>query len=73
MHLGWVFRPYFIYPASPTLWHEKAMKIALTLRDLGIITGNEDGTFRPEQPITRMEAANLIYRTLAYLGKFSPI
>ncbi|MCR4433949.1 MAG: S-layer homology domain-containing protein [Caldiserica bacterium] len=49
------------------------MKIALALRDLGIITGYEDGTFRPGQPITRMEAANLIYRTLAYLGKLSTI
>jgi len=58
---------------SPTLWDGKARKIALALRDLGIITGYEDGTFRPEQPITRMEAASLIYRILAYLGKLPPL
>lgn len=54
---------------SPTLWEGKARKIALALRDCGILLGYEDGTFRPDQPITRIEAANLIYRTLAYLGK----
>jgi len=54
---------------SPTLWDSKARKIALALRDLGILTGYEDGTFRPDQPITRMEATSLIYRALAYLGK----
>jgi len=54
---------------SPTLWDGKARKIALALRDLGILTGYEDGTFRPDQPITRIEAASLIYRALAYLGK----
>ena len=58
---------------SPTLWDGKARKIALALRDLGIITGYEDGTFRPDQPITRMEAASLIYRTLASLGKIAPL
>jgi len=58
---------------SPNLWEGKARKMALTLRDLGIITGYEDGTFRPNQPITRMEAASLIYRALAYLGKLPPL
>jgi hypothetical protein len=43
------------------------------LRDLGILTGYADRTFRPNQPITRMEAASLIYRTLAYLGKIPPL
>lgn len=57
---------------SPTLWEGKARKIALALRDLGIITGYEDGTFRPDQPLTRMEGASLIYRTLAYLGQLPP-
>jgi hypothetical protein len=41
----------------------------LVLHDLGIVTGYEDGTFRPEQPITRMEAASIIYQALVYLGK----
>jgi len=57
---------------SPTLWQGKARKIALALRDMGIITGYEDGTFRPDQPITRIEAASIIYRALAYLGKIPP-
>ncbi|MGB9834905.1 MAG: S-layer homology domain-containing protein [bacterium] len=58
---------------SPTLWEGKARKIALTLRDLGILTGYEGGTFRPDQPITRIEAASLIYRALAFLGKLPPL
>ena len=58
---------------SPTLWAGKARKIALALKDLGILTGYEDDTFRPEQPITRIEAASLIYRTLSYLGKLPPL
>jgi len=57
---------------SPTLWDGKARKIAMALRDLGILTGYEDGTFRPDQPISRIEAASLIYRTLSYLGRLSP-
>jgi len=57
----------------PTLWQGKARKIALALRDLGILTGYEDGTFRPDQPITRIEAASLIYRALSYLGKLPPL
>ena len=58
---------------SPTLWEGKARKIALALRDMGIITGYEDGTFRPDQSINRMEAASLIYHTLACLGKLPPL
>jgi len=58
---------------SPTLWQGKARKIALALKDLGILTGYEDGTFRPDQPITRIEAASLIYRTLSLLGKLPPL
>ncbi|MCR4434218.1 MAG: N-acetylmuramoyl-L-alanine amidase [Caldiserica bacterium] len=54
---------------SPTLWEGKARRIVLALYDLGIITGYEDGTFRPDQPITRMEAVSLVYRALNYLGK----
>jgi len=54
---------------SPTLWDGKARKIALVLHDLGILTGYEDGTFRPDKPITRIEAAVLLYRALSYLGR----
>ncbi|MCR4428610.1 MAG: S-layer homology domain-containing protein [Caldiserica bacterium] len=43
--------------------------MVLTLHDLGIVTGYEDGTFRPEKPITRLEAASLIYSTLIFLKK----
>ena len=32
------------------------------LNGLGIITGYEDGTFRPEKPITRQETTALVYR-----------
>ena len=58
---------------SPTLWEGKARKMVLALRDLGIIRGYEDGSFRPDQPITRMEAASMIYKALAYLGKLPPL
>ena len=54
---------------SPTLWEGKARKAVLALRDLGILTGYEDGTFRPNQPMTRLESAIMIYRVLAFLGK----
>jgi hypothetical protein len=47
--------------------------MVLALRDLGILTGYDDGTFRPDQPITRMEAAALLYRALMYLDKLPPI
>lgn len=30
----------------------------------GIISGYEDGTFRPQEPITRAEVAAMIYRIL---------
>ena len=32
--------------------------------DLGIVKGYEDGTFRPANPITRAEAAKIIYETM---------
>jgi len=54
---------------SPTLWDGKARKIALALRDCGILQGFPDGTFRPDQPLTRLEGALLLYRALAFLGK----
>ncbi|MBC7105673.1 MAG: S-layer homology domain-containing protein [Firmicutes bacterium] len=32
----------------------------------GLVTGYPDGTFRPQQPVTRAEAAVLIFRTMQY-------
>ena len=34
----------------------------------GIIVGHEDGAFRPEDPLTRAQAAALIHRTAQYFG-----
>jgi len=58
---------------SPTLWEGKARRAVLSLHDLGILTGYEDGTFRPDQPLTRLEGVFLIYRTLAFLEKVPPL
>lgn len=40
------------------------------LADLGIITGYEDGTFRPSGTLTRAEAAAMISRMLHYSGEY---
>ena len=37
------------------------------LAELGVMTGYDDGTFRPEQPITRGEVAAAIHRSIAVL------
>jgi len=58
---------------SPTLWEGKARRAVLALRDLGILTGYEDGTFRPNQFLTRLEGALMFYRTLVSLGKLPPL
>lgn len=58
---------------SPTLWDGKARRMVLALHELGIVTGYEDGTFRPDQPIARIEATSLIYRALVYMGKLPPL
>lgn len=58
---------------SPTLWEGKARKMVLALHELGIVTGYEDGTFRPDRPLTRLEAVSLVYRALVSLGKLPPI
>lgn len=44
-------------------WASGAIQVATTK---GIISGYGDGTFRPEQPITYMEAAILTVRALGY-------
>ncbi|HHZ01904.1 MAG TPA: S-layer homology domain-containing protein [Tissierellia bacterium] len=43
--------------------YEKAIN---TLTGLGVITGYEDGTFRPERVVTRAEMAKLIVEILGY-------
>ena len=58
---------------SPTLWEGKARRAVLALHDLGILQGYEDGTFRPDKPLTRLEGALLIYRALVCLGKLSTL
>lgn len=40
----------------------------LDLTSMGIIDGMDDGTFRPDELITREQAAALLYRTADFLG-----
>ena len=42
-------------------WAEEAINMAL---EQGLITGYPDGTFRPDQPITRAEAMTIVNRVL---------
>jgi N-acetylmuramoyl-L-alanine amidase len=58
------------FPDIPTdQWQGKARAMVLALAELGVISGYEDGTFKPQQPLTRLEAAALVYKALAVLGK----
>jgi len=57
---------------SPTLWEGKARRAVLALRDLGILQGFPDGTFKPDQPLTRLEGALMLYRAMVFLGKLRP-
>jgi N-acetylmuramoyl-L-alanine amidase len=62
--------PLPLFPDIPAeLWQGKARAMVLTLADLGVVSGYEDGTFKPQQPITRLEAAALVYKALVVLGK----
>lgn len=47
-----------------TSWAKKDIEY---LVDLGIVTGYEDNTFKPKQPITREEMAAMLARVLRYL------
>lgn len=40
----------------------------LICNQIGIVSGYEDGTFKPENVITNAEVAKLIYSTLSYIG-----
>jgi N-acetylmuramoyl-L-alanine amidase len=58
-----------VFPdVPPDLWNGQAGPILQTLVDRGIFVGYEDGSFRPHQPITRLECAAAIYRVLVLLS-----
>ncbi|RAV03468.1 S-layer homology domain-containing protein [Paenibacillus sp. YN15] len=50
-------------------WAEQPIREAVRR---GIVTGYEDGTFRPERPVTRAEFAVLLVRALGLEGDSSP-
>jgi len=59
-----------LFPDIPAdLWGGSARSMALRLAELGVLSGYEDGTFRPQQPLSRIEGVSLVYRALARLGK----
>ncbi len=41
-----------------------------TAKALGFATGREDGTFAPDEHISRQDMATLVYRTFVKMGKF---
>lgn len=47
-------------------WAEKHIE---KLKNAGIVNGHADGTFRPDEQITRAEAAVMMANILTYLGK----
>jgi N-acetylmuramoyl-L-alanine amidase CwlA len=47
-------------------WAEKHIE---KLKKAGIVNGHADGTFRPDEPITRAEVAVMVANILTYLGK----
>lgn len=51
---------------SPDVWYAGAAGAAL---DAGLVTGYEDGTFRPNEAITREQMAVMIDRAIAFAGK----
>jgi N-acetylmuramoyl-L-alanine amidase len=51
------------------LWDGQATRILRALLDRGIFVGYPDGTFRPDQPITRLECAAALCRLLTVKGE----
>ena len=51
------------------LWDGQATRILRALLERGIFVGYPDGTFRPDQPITRLECAAALYRLLTAKGE----
>ncbi|MEI6310253.1 MAG: N-acetylmuramoyl-L-alanine amidase [bacterium] len=59
-----------LFPDIPAnLWGGTARSMTLRLAELGVLSGYEDGTFRPQKPLSRIEGVSLVYRALAVLGK----
>ncbi|MBE3588353.1 MAG: S-layer homology domain-containing protein [Thermoanaerobacteraceae bacterium] len=52
---------YLAKDVDPGSWYAKAMA---TLKEEGVMAGYPDGTMRPDQPLTGVEAAALVARTL---------
>jgi N-acetylmuramoyl-L-alanine amidase len=51
------------------LWDGQATQILRALLEWGIFVGYPDGTFRPDQPITRLECAAALYRLITMKGE----
>ncbi|MCX5976671.1 MAG: S-layer homology domain-containing protein [Coprothermobacterota bacterium] len=58
---------------SPDLLQGDARAKVLQLADMGIVKGRQDGTFGPQEPLTRMEGAALLYYSLVLLGKIPEV
>ena len=62
--------PLYPFPDVPiSLWNGSARGMLLALYKLGAISGYEDGSFKPLQPMTRIEAIALAYKVLHAFGK----
>ncbi len=55
--------------AEPTAWYYPYIK---TAKELGILSGDTNGNCMPDRPITRQEAAAMIYRTVNQCGRALP-
>ncbi|MCX5970492.1 MAG: N-acetylmuramoyl-L-alanine amidase, partial [Coprothermobacterota bacterium] len=58
---------------SPDLWQGEARAMVLQLAGLGIVKGRQDGAFGPQEPLTRLEGAALLHRSLVLLGKIPEV
>ena len=53
------------FPDLAEDWYKPAIAWA---ESTGVVDGYEDGTFRPDQPVNRMEFAQMLYNYAAYKG-----
>jgi len=60
--LYWTDRSHAFHDVVRNAWYEEAVQIAATY---GLVSGYADGTFRPDQPITRQEAMVIIARAMS--------